>query len=417
MVPSRLYFKDSLAVKWEMLSTAFYREPFIQINPSGYVYGCFPSSISFGMQAVGTNSRDGKAELGTSESQAGFTGRIQRAWLAYDTKHVEIAAGRDAIQLGPGRFSQLLLDVNLPPYDMFRLRLSSHKFQLYAFTSFLPSVQSEYRPQNYINRYLTGKRISFTSETHGFDVGVGDIMLYTGENRPFNWILSNPFVPLYLVENTDFINRETPEYQGDNQNIILFTDGTFHIVPLHKLYYQVIVDEFQFRPSMRKLMNDQIGYTTGYAGVFQLTRRYNIQLQFEFSRLQSWVYNHPGDHTTYLYLDHPIGNQEGGDVREVHLRGDLWSGYQYAIGFKFDQIEKGQVSLFDKWDPQSTKSGSFPSGVIQYTRRFTLECYYYFSGFRYVRFNVSYQDVQNARHLPGVKSSEFNYRVDLYWWV
>ncbi|MBD3275628.1 MAG: hypothetical protein GF372_09970 [Candidatus Marinimicrobia bacterium] len=415
--PVQYFSRDSLAVRTSVGVSLFDQDQILKTRPAFYFSSPLQSGFHFGTQLVASTSRSGDEELGTEVGINNYYARVQRAWLNYDSEHLEVVTGRDALQLGPGRFSSLLLDRHLPPYDLFRIRLSKSVFNLYGFTAFLPPVQSSYRPENYVNRYLSGKRLSYRHQAGNFGLAVGDMILYSGENRPFDPALSNPVLPVYLLVHGEKRYRFTPELDGDNENSILYADGFLTLSEDHTVYSQVIIDEFHVNPARRDTVDDAVGYTIGYTGVLPLNSKYTIHIQSEFTRVNSWVYIHPGQLTTMLYKDRPIGNSEGGDIREFHFRADLWSGYRWSVGLQFSGFQEGEITMQNEWNPYSTKGKGFPVGTVERTNSITIDGYYFTKMFRFLRIYTEYRSTKNMEHIPGNNQQEWRYGLEFYYYL
>lgn len=412
--PEYLFSGDSLGAKGDLYVEAGEGRPSLRLYPSLAFYGAFHPAFYIGMQTIGTNDAGGMTRLGTEEAPGGITGRVQRAWIGYDTEHFEIVVGRDALQLGPGRFSNLVINGDLPPYDMFRIRMSRYGFHLYSFSTFLPRIESEYDPTEYVNRYMSGKRIAYQTRDGKLTVGVGDVIMYTGVKRVFNWALSNPFIPAYLLVHDD-VRVWAPDL-GDNENIQMYADAAVRFARQHTGYFEVNFDEFQVDPDDRPLRDDEIGYTLGYAGVYSLNEKFNLHLQAEFSSVRTWVYNHPGHFTQYTYKDRPIGNSEGGDLREYHIRADLWSGYRWSAGLQYSAWHQGQITLEDQWDPSLTNNRGFPYGTIEHTQALRFSTHFYTPKFRTANLFAEYRSSANYQHVEGAEHDEFRYGLNLYYY-
>jgi|GEM_PF-3915419 len=394
-------------------------QPGVTFHGFGYFNIRWTDRVITGGQLHITNARNGEYLLGTNKTTFGMTGRIDRAWITYQHDNIGVTYGRDAVQQGPGRFSQLGVNGLLPPYDMIRLRLSKYHFHLRSFTAFFPPVRNVPHSQEYVQRYLTGRRLEYIHPSGRFTAAIGDLVLYTGVNRPVNPAISNPLIPMFplMFEGMEW---QSQDHLGDNENDQWLIDASYRVSlgkSRHKLYTEFILDDFQYAPEDRKDLDDALGITIGMGNVLPVSGPYTLHTQLELTALNTWVYNHPGQFTSWTYRNRPMGNREGGDVWEVHLRTDLWQGYRWSAGVQYDHIVKGEVTPTDRWDPLGTKEAAFPLGTVQTTRTLAIDFYYYTGQFRYIRPSVTYERVSNSGHQEGQEETNIEFRVELLWWI
>lgn len=404
-----LTFRNNLSISYSSdHSTFVYRY-------SPYLFTDLTPRLHLGVQADLTNHPSGANLLGSTMVRFGNTGRFSRAWIGYTGHHFEFVFGRDALQFGPGQFSQLHLNGDLPPYDMVRTRISKYGFNLFAFAAFLPSVPSKIHPGRYVDRYLAGRRLEYISPGGKLIAGIGDLVLYTGENRPVNLAISNPFLPMYPLT-VEGLERMDPDGTGDNENIQVMADLSYRFKKHHRIYSEFILDDFQYDPEARKVRDDATGITLGYSNLLRLTPALNLHTQTEFTVLNTWVYNHPGQSTSWMYKNRPMGNTEGGDVREFHLRTDLWHGYDWSVGLQIDYIEKGETKPEDPYRIHETKHAAFPLGTVEYSTIYSIDIYWYTDYLRYLHPYIVYERNRNDNHRTGSTETDLRFGIELFWW-
>lgn len=385
------------------------RHPTLRTITDGF--GMLSKHLYFGTQVQTSNAFDRQWQLGTGYSRIGATGRITRAWLVYTSKHLDFTFGRDALQWGPARFSHINLTGNVPPYDMMHMRLKKGLFDLSWFTAQFPTRRFH---GMHINRYFTGHRLEYISDNSRLNIGLGDLTLYTGENRTINWAISNPLMPVVplMFEGLEWRG----EQGGDNENAQLLFDATYYYLSKQRIYLELAIDDFQIDSKDRERLDDAVGATIGQSGVVPISERFNLQIQTEISILNTWVYNHHGVLTSWLYKNRPLGNQESGDVIEYHQRLDFWNNFQWSLGIQFDYAAKGEIQPDDPWNPEGTKHAKFPLGVVEYHRIVTLDFYRYIK-LKYIRPYVTYESIHNINHDVHKDQTDWNIGLDVYLWI
>ena len=92
--------------------------------------------------------------------------------------------GRGKQNWGAGNDIELALSSNSVAFDHFVLELTKRKLKYRYFHGFLESLD------NY-NRYITGKGLEY-SNFENVRFAISEIIIYSGINRPFDFIYLNP---------------------------------------------------------------------------------------------------------------------------------------------------------------------------------------------------------------------------------
>jgi len=380
------------------------------LNTASNISGKIRTNLFYSVGLIVSNSSNQQFEIGTNKTKYGLTGRINNAWVLYRKKKVELLIGRIAYKWGPGVFSSLYLNGELPQYDQIGVKFRfSPEFQVHSFTSKLPTIYDG--NNSMINRFLSGHRVKWNINDK-MVFGFGDIILYSGLNRDLNFAYSNPFIPYFAS-----IYEGGNESATNDDNMLIFFELLWQYTSYTRFYSEFIIDDFQVDIKDRAKIDDALGITLGHTLNIPINKKVDLNTQIEYTVLNTWVYNHSGLLSSYTYKDRPIGNQEGGDVEELHIRTDLWKNRKLSFGLQYDYVAKGEITPTEPWRAYETKHADFPLGTVQYANRYTLDFYWYTKKYRYVKPYITYEAIQNLNHELHNDDTSWDYGVEMYWWI
>ena len=375
------------------------------------------------VSAAVTNNPDGEYLLGTHHTRLGHTGMINRAYVSGRWDHFELLWGRVPLQWGPGRLRQLGVQGNMPSQDLIKLTFKqAGRYRLSTFLSQLDrqSIDSDAGGTVLYNRWLAGHRLEIPLFEQKVLVGLGDYVLYTGQNRGIEINYFNPLSPFHTqtfenkVEGIDTAVDSTA--RGDNQNVAIYGDCNWAIQPNLHLYGELFVDEFQIDQADRDKMDDSIGLLLGVAGGRQ-SGRLTWHFMAEAYRLSTWLYNHGGIATNWVYNGHHLGFDEGADLRGFKVRNEWWLDSDKMLALDYTHFDQGEITTDSPWAPESTKGRGFPCGVVEKTRRVELSIFYYPLPWLLCEGGVAYQSINNKEHVTNVDqekaSCRFSFQVIL----
>jgi hypothetical protein len=313
---------------------------------------------------VGSSDDDGEALLGTHTRRGGWTGRVAHATLSWEHEVLQVEWGRRSLAAGLDRISDLGWSVEVPPVDMFRVRLHTRDERL---SLELDGAQLASSADRELRRHYARHRVVWhPAGLKNLTLTGGDQVIFTGLQRGFDWQFLNPLIPFFL-ENFEGYSEAEHGVNTDQDNSSLFAtwDAWTQVSRAFRLgcYGEILVDEFQIDAEDRRLFDDALGLTLGVDLRRRLTEHRFVRLRWEGSALSHWTYVHRGLETSFLEKGHVIGNAEGGDILEQHLQLQLiQSGTRPGLlSLTLGRLVKGAIAPTANWDAQSTKDDEWPS--------------------------------------------------------
>jgi len=324
---------------------------------------------------AGTGEEGGEALLGTHTTRGGWTGRILRSTLTWESPHVLLEWGRRSLCAGEDRISELAWSRQVPPVDMARgmLRTRDGRLSLELACARLSSQQDAE-----LNRWYARHRVVWLpGGGRDLRLACGDQVLYTGASRGPEWSLLNPFIPFFL-ENFEGYSEAAhgQSVDGDNSSLFFTLDAGRPLSPRLRAgcYLDLLVDEFQLDAADRRKLDDALGVTAGLELQRQLPAGRALRLRWEGSALSHWVYIHRGRETSFLEQGHVIGNEEGGDLVEQHIQVQLYrlEGRLELLSLTAGRIWKGGVAPGAAWEAEATKDAPWPLPPVRRSWRFAV---------------------------------------------
>ena len=154
------------------------------------------------------------------------------------------------------------------PYDNIYFNHELNEFlKLEAFTA---NLNSKKHLNSYINRFMSGHKVSFINKNKKFFFNLGEIFIYTGENKSLDIKYFNPIIPYFLVDIND------ADIENDNFNSILFFDFRYNHSENKSIFFEIILDDYQIDDTGIK---NAIGLKLGFDNNLQLFGK-NIKFKF-----------------------------------------------------------------------------------------------------------------------------------------
>ncbi|MBF0429762.1 MAG: hypothetical protein HQK83_00675 [Fibrobacteria bacterium] len=239
--------------------------------------------------------------------------------------------------------------------------------------------------------HITGHRLEVGWKN--FSVGVYEMLVFSRENM--EWTYALPFVSLFIAEHMT----------GDRDNVAMGLDMQIILWNKLRLYAELFLDDMV---SPLSLFEDYWGNKSAISVGGELIDPFvdNTVLQFEYARVEPWVYSHHVYDNQFQQLGNTMGSLLPPNAHMVNIRWrlDLLPGYFVSAAYRFYQhqhLDKGS-SLFDvhELDDPETKNflGQGPETRHDITTRFG----YHWSHYIKTSCLTGYQYTDNWRSAEGM---------------
>lgn len=321
-----------------------------------------------------------------------ITGWIDNAAVYYYNQGFFASVGRSAMIWGPEQRDALLLSDNAPQFDRIWL---GYEHKAVRFDYFITRLDDVNYNDSLLVRYISAHRLSFRKRGV-FEVGLSEVALYGGHNRPIDWRYLNPFTTYYWEQ----WNR------GSDDNIFFGLDFAIYWPHHSRLFGELMIDDFQID---LKSEPNQIGYKLGLDVLepFGLRKLFG---KISYTRVNSTVYGQNQPQNLYLYYNKPIGYFGGNDQDRILAltRYHFSSEFDVELEFQFTRKGEGRIEKHDRTGvPFEDK---FPIGVVEKSPSVKVTALWFGQGQFEGRVSARFAHFSNYRNVCGDNANrvEFN---------
>jgi Capsule assembly protein Wzi len=262
-----------------------------------------------------------------------------------------LTVGREALRFGTGFIDNLVIsNRNSAPFDFIKLDLSYKKIK---YTFLHSSIVGNDSSGNQLeSKYLVFHRLEIGPLFKGFmRLGFNEMLVYS--NIPINLAFLNPIVFLTSAD----LNTELPGKNSNNTLIAI--DAQFY--PAKKLSLQGtwLIDDLNFETlgnSDKSANDNKFGFQAGMSWQDAFTLK-NLNLVYEYTKIDPFVYSHRDINNSYSNLNLPIGAalNPNSDEHAVRLSYDIGSRLNITFTFKH---QRSGMNITDSTGQIVTNVGS-----------------------------------------------------------
>jgi hypothetical protein len=262
-----------------------------------------------------------------------------------------LTVGREALNYGTGFIDKMIIsDQNSAPFDFIKFDLSYKKIKY----TFLHSsiVGNDSSGKQLESKYMVFHRVEIGPLFKGFmRLGFSEMLIYS--NVPINIAFLNP---LSFLTSAD-LNTELP---GKNSNnTLLAIDAQFYPVKTLSLQGTWLIDDLNFETlgNSDKTGNDnKFGFQAGINWQNAFTLK-NLNLIYEYTRIDPFVYSHRDINNSYTNWNLPIGAalNPNSDEHALKLSYDVNSRLNLSVTFKH---QRSGMNITDSTGKIITNVGS-----------------------------------------------------------
>ena len=321
-----------------------------------------------------------------------ITGWVDNAAVYYHNNGFFGSLGRSSIVWGPEERDALLFSDNAPQFDRIWL---GYEHKAVRFDYFITRLDDVKYNDSLLVRYLSAHRLSFRKGS-AFEIGLSEVALYGGYNRPVDWRYLNPFTTYYWEQ----WNR------GSDDNIFFGLDFSIYWPHKSRIFGELMIDDFQIDLESEP---NQIGYKIGLDMLEPLGFD-RLFTKLSYTRVNTTVYGQNQPQNLYLYYDKPIGYFDGNDQdRLLALARYHWS-QSFDLELEFQYTRKGEGRIEKHERSGVPFEDKFPTGVVEKSPSIKATALWFANGLFEGRASVKYSHFNNYLHVCGdnVNRTEIN---------
>jgi hypothetical protein len=328
-----------------------------------------------------------------------ITGWLDHAALYYFRGGFFGSIGRSFLQWGPEQQDALLISDNSPAFDRVWIGYEHSRFRFEYLLSRLDDVRSNDSP---LVRYLVGHRLSFR-KADWFELGLSEVVVFGGYQRPLEWHYLNPFLPYYWEQWNE----------GTDDNVFFGADLVVYWPKHARIFAELLIDDFQIDFESEP---HQVGYKIGLDALepFGAGRLF---ARFSYTRVNTTVYGQNKAQNIYLHEGESIGFFGGNDQDRWRalLRYHAGDELDLEAEFLYQRRGEGRIVQHEEWGvPYGVP---FPSGVVEKVPSLVLRGEFFLPQMLEGHLEFSYSSISNYRNLEGVDKDIYGIDILFSWYL
>jgi hypothetical protein len=268
------------------------------------------------------------------------------AGLTFDWNWLRLSLAKDYNRWGTGIFGQLILSdkVNAFPHvkleylpaDWLRFRyifgwLNSQVLDSSSYYHSNPGSRMDEKRYDFINKFISANFLTFQP----FDylvLSIGNSFVYSGKS-----IRLESLIPLSFFK---YLDRDVGKGSVADGNGQMFFDFSFNYFSNLRMYGSLFIDVISIRKTIKGDYSENwFGYTIGTKVIDPLIQ--NVDLTFEYTKIDPWVYEHKDVTTTYKHLNYQLGHWIGQNADLLSFRLKSYLPYNLCFVFDIQYFRKG----------------------------------------------------------------------------
>lgn len=219
------------------------------------------------------------------------------AYLVIEPKWFRLQFGKDVINLGPGKHSNLFLSDNAGAFDNLRLDVTFDRLKLTYLHGWLRSNRLAFGGDTNSSsdrKYIVAHRLEFKVFPWLFLAG-NESVIYGGRDVEIQYL--NPIIPYHISE----------QYLGDKDNNTISFDATVFVFSNLKTYAALYLDDFTTARSPFTYWRQTWAVLAGAYWVEPFHFE-NTDFRVEYTRIEPYVYSHKWGLTNYSHFGSSLGS-------------------------------------------------------------------------------------------------------------
>ena len=291
------------------------------------------------------------------------TGEIDQGIIGYRNSWAQIELGRSREIWGPMVEDNLLLTGGTPAYERLMFQVQHRGFSYRWFYGYLEAIQDTGNTN--IQRYIIGKAIEYRN-LKNFVLGLGEVSILAGPNRPFDMAFLNPLSPHIEVD----MNKRSNSDNISRNNAIWFLHFDWLIIPSLRLSGSLIIDEITLESDERKAGRaDNIGWL-GRVAWSPKANKDGLTFIGQAVKINTYTMKHIYRYCQFVTRDKLLGHSIGNDADRLSVGLRHTSDFPILFEIYYGRVRWGDNSLRLHPYEEFTNIDElpFPSGEVRSNR-------------------------------------------------
>lgn len=344
----------------------------------------------------------GYDEIGAPD---GFEYSDVRGEINFDWGWGRISLRKDYNQWGSGAFDKLILSDKAASYPHILLNLKPVEWlRFYYMHGWLHSgvIDSSRYYVSYAGSLLEDRRYEWVdkqiainllavSPNDWLDISFGNSIVYTGDLR------AEFFIPFMFFK---YLDRDVGKGSIEDGNGALFLDLQINYFKSLLLYSSFYLEVTEIRNVLESdFHNTWFGFNFGAKAVDVIE---NLDITFEYTRINPWVYEHREEGMTYKHIDYSLGHWIGQNADQLRLQFDYYALRGLKLSLFGERVRKGgEKNIYYAYKEDDREP--FLYGDVREDHNLGVKTSYEFIHNGYAELSYQYSDIsdENNNRTPG----------------
>jgi hypothetical protein len=198
---------------------------------------------------------------------------------------------------------------------------------------------------------------------------------------------------------------------GDKDNNTMSFDLTMFCAGSLKFYAEYFIDDMTSSESLTRYFGNKFAFLIGGYWVDPL-KLSNVDLRFEYTRIEPFVYTHWDSINIYTNYDKTIGHWLGPNSDNLFFQLCYQFGRDFKIELLLERIRRGRGDLDTQSQPESGTRKKFLEGTIERRNLAGLKITGQLRRDVYLSFSYTYSDSHNLDRVPNRYSIDHLTRLE-----
>jgi hypothetical protein len=325
-------------------------------------------------------------------------------YLMLSGDEIHFSIGKYPLSLGSGMINSLTLSQMDAYYENFIMSVKADRFKFTTVTGFLlADSQTRFETENpdyaitndtdvarknYFKRekYLSAHRLEWRA-LDNLSLGVNEMVISGDRTIEMGYLI--PVLPLFWMGH----------YYGDHDNSLISFDFSYDPYRNFSFFGELLFDDETFTESWTKNYMNKWAIAGGFSNANFLTVD-GLVFNFEYARVEPYVYGHKYHINRYMNLDHFLSVPGGPDSETLNYRLKYFYDFDKHITLGYTRENRGEAR-WGEWDqPLNYKLENkvFLRGTVEKSNNFYAELHYKFNKYISADFFYSFTKIENYNH-------------------
>ncbi|MCK4978866.1 MAG: hypothetical protein KAS62_00650, partial [Candidatus Delongbacteria bacterium] len=278
--------------------------------------------------------------------------------LLLSGEDISFSVGKYPLSMGAGTMHSLTLSDQKAYYENVMFSITSDRIKFTTLTGFLladsqtrketedpyyiiTNADTTSRAIDYFKRekYLSAHRLEWRA-LDNLSFGVNEMVISGDRTLEMGYFL--PILPLFWMGH----------YYGDHDNSLISFDLKYKPFKNFSFFSELLFDDETFTESWTKNYMNKWAISTGFTNTNFLTIS-GLTFDFEYARVEPYVYGHKYHINRYMNLDYFIGLPAGPDSETLNYKLKYFFDFDKNITIGYSRTNQGEP-IWGKWDAPSS---------------------------------------------------------------